>query len=140
MEDGPFKGWMRWRDMDQGRFSDTIGPVYFRAREDGTVEAAAETGRQHSNLQDMLHGGYIMAFIDQVLFAVAGPRLQKQRAVTLTCNTEFLGVGRPGDVLTAHGEVTRETGRLLFLRGLVEQGGNPIASFSGVLRKVTPRS
>src|SRR3546814_15368377 len=107
MEEGPFKGWMRWRDMDQGRFSDTIGPVYFRAREDGTVEAAAETGRQHSNLQDMLHGGYIMAFIDQVLFAVAGPRLTKPRVVPLTCTPEFPVCGWRGEVLHTPGPVTR---------------------------------
>jgi len=137
--DGPFAGWHRWREMDQGRFQDLIGAVYFRARADGTMECRSATGRQHSNMQDMLHGGYIMAFVDQVLFAIAAPRLAGLRAVTVTCTTDFLGAGKPGDDLFATGEVTRETGKMLFIRGMVEQGG-PVASFSAVLRKVTPRS
>lgn len=136
--EGPLAGWTRWRQTDEGRFSDLIGTIYFRRREDGSTEVRAETGRQHSNMQDRLHGGYVMAFIDQALFAIAAPYLVTQRAVTLTCNTEFLGAGAPGADIRASGEVTRETGKLLFLRGMVEQDG-PIASFSGVLRKVTPR-
>ncbi|MBB4631213.1 PaaI family thioesterase [Sphingosinicella soli] len=136
--EGPLAGWTRWRQTDEGRFSDLIGAICFRQRDDGSTEVRTETGRRHTNMQDRLHGGYVMAFIDQALFAIASPRLVTHRAVTLTCNTEFLGGGVPGEEIFAHGEVTRETGKLLFLRGMVEQNG-PIASFSGVLRKVAPR-
>lgn len=137
--EGPFAGWHRWRDMNEGRFQDLIGAVYFRRRDDGTIECRAATGREHSNMQDMLHGGYIMAFIDQALFAIAAPSLALHRAVTVTCNTEFLGAGVPGEDILAHGEITRETGKMLFLRGMVTQGG-PVASFSSVLKKVAPRT
>lgn len=137
--EGPFAGWSRWREMDQGRFQDLIGAVYFRLRDDGTVDCRSATGQQHSNMQGRLHGGYIMAFIDQALFAIAAPRLALFRAVTVTCNTEFLGGGIPGEDIFANGEVTHETGKMLFLRGMVTQGG-PVASFSGVLKKVAPRT
>jgi acyl-coenzyme A thioesterase PaaI-like protein len=136
--EGPLKGWQRWRQRDEGRFSDLIGHIYFRRRTDGVTEFRSETARAHSNMQDRLYGGYIMAFIDQALFAIAAPHLVTHRGVTLTCNTEFLGAGLPGEDIFGHGEVTRETGKLLFLRGMVEQNG-PVASFSGVLRKVAPR-
>jgi acyl-coenzyme A thioesterase PaaI-like protein len=58
-------------------------------------------------------------------------------AVTLDCNVQFVGpadLDRPLDAIV---EVTRETGRLLFLRGTVEQGDDMIASYVGILRKPT---
>jgi len=137
--EGPFAGWSRWRNPDEGRFQDMIGMVYFRVRSDGSMECRAATGRQHTNMADMLHGGYTMAFIDQALFAIAAPKLTQHRAVTLTCNTEFIGAGRPGKDIFATGEVLRETGKMLFLRGIVSQDG-PIASFSAVLKKVAQRA
>lgn len=136
--DGPLKGWRRWREMDEDGFQCLVGPVYFRDRAAGGVECRSPTEAKHRNNQGRLHGGYVMSFIDMALFAIAAPALTAHRAVTLTCNTEFLGAGVPGEDIYATGEITRETGKLLFLRGLVMQDG-PIASFSGVLRKVTPR-
>jgi uncharacterized protein (TIGR00369 family) len=138
--EGPFAGWHRWRELDQGRFQDLIGAVYFRSRDDGSVDCRSETSRKHSNMADMLHGGYIMAFVDQALFAIAAPHLETHRAVTVTCNTEFMGAGAPGEDVFANGEVTRATGSLLFLRGMVTQAGRNLASFSAVLKKVAPRS
>lgn len=138
INDGPFAGWYQWRDMNEGRFQDLIGAVYFRPRADGTMECRSATGRRHTNMADRLHGGYIMAFIDQAMFAIAAPSLALHRAVTVTCNTEFLGAGQPDEDIFAHGEITHETGKMLFLRGMVTQGG-PVASFSGILKKVAPR-
>jgi uncharacterized protein (TIGR00369 family) len=142
--EGPFTGWNRWRELDQGRFQDLIGAVYFRACDDGSVECRSATGRQHSNMADMLHGGYIMAFVDQALYAIAAAHLVTERAVTVTCNTEFLGAGEPGIDVVANGEVSRATGSLLFLRGLVTQDADGerrrLASFSAVLKKVARRA
>lgn len=137
--DGDFAGWNRWRELDQGRFQDLIGAVYFRVAENGSVICRSATDRKHSNMADMLHGGYIMSFIDQALFAIAAPHLAAHRAVTLTCNTEFLGAGVPGEDIYATGEVLHETGTLLFLRGTVTQAG-PVAAFSAVLKKVARRA
>jgi len=136
--DGPFKGWRRWSQLDADSFQSLVGPVYFRAGADGSVECRSPTETKHRNNQGRLHGGYVTTFIDMALFAIAAPALTAHRAVTLTLNTEFLGAGVPGMDIYATGEITRETGKLIFLRGLVTQDG-PIASFSGVLRKVAPR-
>ena len=146
--EGAFAGWHRWRDVDQGRFQDLVGPVYFRRRDDGVVDCRSETGRQHSNMADMLHGGYIMTFIDQALYAMAADHLETHRAVTVTCTTDFVGAGIPGRDILAHGEVVRAAGSMIFLRGTVTQRGEDgdsatdrvVAAFSAVLKKVAPRT
>jgi acyl-coenzyme A thioesterase PaaI-like protein len=137
--EGPLAGWHRWRELDQGRFQDLIGSVYFRKRDDGSVDCRSMTGRQHSNMADMLHGGYIMAFVDQALYAIAADQLVTHRAVTVTCNTEFVGAGVPGEDVFANGEIIRATGSMLFLRGMVTQADRKLAAFSAVLKKVAPR-
>ncbi len=96
---------------------------------------------RHTNLGGMLHGGAILTFIDMALFAggrVAGADTKK--AVTLDCAVQFISPGRPGRPLDAEVELLRETGRLAFFRGLVLQGGETVASFTGTLRKPSPKS
>ena len=61
--------------------------------------------------------------------------------MTLDLNTQFIGGGRIGEPIEAQVECLKETGRLLFLRGLVVQGddGMKIAAFSGTIRKPSAR-
>ena len=83
--------------------------------------------------------GALLAFIDVVLFAAARGfgLITAGTAVTLDLNTQFIGSGRLGEPLEAQVELLKETGRLLFLRGLVVQGEDEakVAAFSGTIRK-----
>ncbi len=79
-----------------------------------------------------------MGLVDQSLFY--GPALLSASAavnsVTLEAGTQFLApveIGRPVDVIV---EVMRETGRMIFMRGTIEQDGALAATFSGITRKV----
>ena len=60
-------------------------------------------------------------------------------SVTLDCECRFIGAGAVGKPLDAVTEILRETGRLIFLRGLVEQDGVLVASYSGTIRKPSRR-
>ena len=137
--EGPFAGWTRWHAQDQQRFSDLIGPMWLRTEADGRVLCRAPTERRHSNGQDYLHGGYLMAFIDQVMFGVARPSLTDHFAVTLTCNTEFVGAGEVGVPLDGTGEIVHETQKTIFVRGELMQQDRIICTFSGALRKFPRR-
>nr|WP_246415446.1 PaaI family thioesterase [Novosphingobium taihuense] len=97
--------------------------------------------RQHSNILDAVHGGVTLALIDIAMFTGLHTLLQGDAAgsVTLDLSTQFIGAGRVGEPLDAVVEVLRETGRLVFLRGLVEQGSDTIAAFNGTIRKPTKR-
>ena len=65
--------------------------------------------------------------------------LQAGGAVTLDLSAQFIGGGRIGEPLEARVELLRETKRMLFMRGLIVQQGQPtIASFTGTLRKSSP--
>ena len=138
MTEGPFAGWYQWRGHHPNRFSDLIGAHYYRVNEKGAVECAMPAEEKHLNGLGFLHGGFLMAFIDQTLFAIARPRLSASvGAVTLSCDTHFLGSGVAGKTIHGTGEILRETGKLLFIRGLLTQEGHSVCAFTGTLRKVT---
>ena len=131
-------GWNRWQFRDPTRFNAFIEPVWVRA-EDGIARVRMLPRREHSNMREAVHGGALLGFMDVALFA--GSRglgvLGAGGAVTLDLSAQFIGAGRIGEPLEAEVELLRETGRLLFLRGLVVQQGQPtIASFSATLRKM----
>jgi len=143
-EDHP--GWFTWNLTDDTRFNaQTMGRMLTRIEEraDGVRVARLRMfpERRHSNLLEAVHGGVTLALIDISLFSAMRTLLSGDAAgsVTLDLSTQFIGAGRLGEPLDAVVEVLRETGRLVFLRGLVQQGDDTIAAFNGTIRKPTKR-
>ncbi|MBY0563823.1 MAG: PaaI family thioesterase [Hyphomonadaceae bacterium] len=136
LQEGAFAGWMTW-SSGADPYETSIGPFVFRDV-DGRVSAAFLPRREHLNGGGAVHGGALMSFADFTLFAIAYRRLVNVHAVTLTCNCEFLGAGAPGQIIEADGEVLRETGSFLFVRGVARQVDRPLLAFSGTLKKLSP--
>ncbi len=141
-EDDPeLPGWKRWAISDPSRFNGVFGPLSVRL-EDGVARVRFVPERRHSNLRGDVHGGALLGFIDVALFAAGRSFgvLSAGTAATLDLSTQFIA-GAPVETgpVEARVELLRETGRLLFLRGLVVQGQATIASFAATLRKSEPR-
>jgi uncharacterized protein (TIGR00369 family) len=136
--EGEFEGWYIWHRENEGRFSDLLGNFYFRRMPDRSIEARMATDKRHSNGHGYLHGGFLMSFIDMAMFAFIAPRLETFGAVTLSCATDFLAAGIAGQPIDATGEILKETGKMIFVRGLLKQGDAIVCSFTGTMRK-TPR-
>ncbi len=135
LREGPFAGWTTWSN-GADPYESAIGPFCFRVGEDDGAECAFEPKPHHLNGGGTIHGGALMSFADFALFAIAHNALRDAKAVTLTCNSEFIGAGKLGDIVEARGEVLRETRSLLFVRGLVTQASRPLLAFSGTLKKI----
>ncbi len=140
-EDDPdAPGWKRWQFRDSTRFNAFLEPLLVRV-EDGQARVRMMPRREHSNMRNDVHGGALLGFMDVALFAGARGLgvLQAGGAVTLDLSAQFIGGGRIGEPLEARVELLRETTRMLFMRGLIVQEGQPtIASFTGTLRKSSP--
>ena len=137
-DDPDHPGWRRWALRDDTRFNALLGPIVVRAEGDRRVRVRMlRPERRHSNLAENVHGGVVMSFADIALFAAARTfgLVDAGGAVTLEMSFQFIGAGRQGEPLDAEVELLRETGRLLFERGLVTQGDTLIANFAGTIRK-----
>jgi len=118
------------------------GRMLARAEGDHVARVRFETGRRAANVVGAVHGGFMLSCLDQALFI--GPvrmgRLESAgRAVTLSLSTQFLAPGRPDLPLDCVIEIAGETGKLMFLRGQMEQEGRALLTFQATLRKITPR-
>jgi uncharacterized protein (TIGR00369 family) len=133
-------GWWTWDLPDEQRYNATIGKLLVRADGPGRARCRMFPDVGHSNLGNVVHGGAILTFIDMAFFAgghMAG--MSDISAVTLDCAVQFISAAELGTPLDASVELLRETRRLAFFRGLVEQEERIVASFTGTLRKL-PRA
>jgi len=119
-----------------GTFFDIFGASRVRVEAGGRARLRIGAERRHQNIVGSVHGGFLMALADQALFicpTALGHNVLG--GVTVDASCQFLAAGRIDAPLDAVVEVLKETGRMLFARGLIEQDGAPIMSFTGTLRK-----
>jgi uncharacterized protein (TIGR00369 family) len=132
--------WEGWRLIVGGDpFEDLTGPFYMREAPDGTRRSAFRAEKKHLNGSGNLHGGCLMTFADFSLFMIAHQALSGVESVTVSLNGEFVGPAREGDLVESTGEVVRAGRSMVFIRGTITCAGEPLLSFSGVVKKIRPR-
>jgi acyl-coenzyme A thioesterase PaaI-like protein len=137
--EGEWAGWNWYPGGDP--FEDLAGPFYCRVDDEGRRICAFKAEKKHMNGGMFMHGGCVMTFADFSLFWIAGDAIAGVRSVTATFNGEFVGSCGIGDIVECTGEVVKAGRSMVFLRGIISNasaGGEPMMSFSSVLKK-TPR-
>lgn len=136
-------GWHTWDLVDQDRFNPVVmGKLLVRREGDRSARLRmVETITMHGNLHGNVHGGVTLSLIDIAMFATVHGVIGEKAAgsVTLDLTTQFVGSGRLGEPLDVVSEVMKETRRLVFIRGTVEQGDSLVATYMGTLRKPSSR-
>jgi len=135
--EGEWAGWSTWIGGDP--FEDQAGPFYWRADADGRLRSAFRAEPRHMNGGGFMHGGCIMTFADYSLFVLAREALADSFGVTATFSSEFVGSVHVGDLVECTGEIVKAGRSLIFVRGLITTGGEPVMSFSGTIKKTRPR-
>jgi uncharacterized protein (TIGR00369 family) len=138
---GEWAGWSHYPGGDP--FEDLAGTFYVKTGDDAVPVCAFRAERKHMNGGGFMHGGCVMTFADFALFVIARHDINGAASVTATFNCELVGTAREGDLVECRGEVVKAGRSMIFVRGLITNasaGGEPMASFSSVLKKTTPRS
>jgi len=138
VEQGEWAGWRRWQGSEP--FEDLAGTFYFREEADGTRRCAFRAEQKHMNGGGFMHGGCLLTFADYALFCIGTDALQDTGSVTASLSSEFLDGAVAGEVIEAHGEVTRAGRSLVFIRGMISTAGRPLLTFSGIVKKVRRRN
>jgi acyl-coenzyme A thioesterase PaaI-like protein len=140
MTEGKWAGWLHYPGGDP--FEDLAGPFYWKKGADGRPLCAFRAEQRHMNGGGFMHGGCVMTFADFCLFVIARDAIEGHASVTATFNGEFVGTGRVGELVECTGEVVKAGRSMVFVRGLIvnaSQGGEPMMSFSAVLKKIGKR-
>jgi uncharacterized protein (TIGR00369 family) len=117
-------------------YSRHIGPSYARKEVDGAT-LIQPTLPHMCNSGGVLHGGYMMSFADSGVTRAAA-LVTGMAPSTISFAAEFLAAGNVLSPLMTRVEVPRHGKSLAFLRGLLEQDGRPLLSYSATI-KLRPR-
>jgi acyl-coenzyme A thioesterase PaaI-like protein len=137
---GEWAGWSHYPGGDP--FEDLAGAFYWKVEADGRPVCAFRAERKHMNGGGFMHGGCVMTFADFSLFVIGREAIADAPTVTATFNCELVGTAREGDLVECRGEVVKAGRSMVFVRGLIcnaSAGGEPMASFSSVIKKTPPR-
>jgi acyl-coenzyme A thioesterase PaaI-like protein len=132
-------GWHVRPASQSGRFADLFGEMRVKVEAPDRARLRVMPQPQHRNIGDNAHGGFLLAVVDQSYFVCPATLgiVGVVGGVTVDSATQFPGpvaIGQPMDAIV---EVLRETGRMLFVRGLIEQNGTKAVAFSGTIRKAS---
>jgi uncharacterized protein (TIGR00369 family) len=112
-------------------YSRHIGPSYARKEVDGAT-LIQPTLPHMCNSGGVLHGGYMMSFADSGVTRAAA-LVTGMAPTTASFAAEFLATGDATAPLVTRVEVPRHGRSLAFLRGLLEQNGKPLLSYSATI-------
>ena len=116
-------------------FEDHVGPLGYKVV-DGTITFAFLADARHRNTAGTVHGGMLMTFADFALCLTATWDQPGEKCVTVSCNSEFVAPGRPGDLIEASGEVGRRTKSLTFVRGQVYADDRILLNYSAIVKRI----
>jgi acyl-coenzyme A thioesterase PaaI-like protein len=130
-------GWLRWRLNDPKRYNEAVLGTMLVREDEGKARVRIFPAEHLTNNAGNVHGAATLGLIDIALFAANKLLLGIDAAgsVTLSVDAQFIGAGDAARPLDAVVEVLRETGRMVFLRGLVMQDDTIVASFGASTRK-----
>jgi acyl-coenzyme A thioesterase PaaI-like protein len=129
--------WM-WRNVGKfDRFDDQFSGLTIRCEDSGQVRIRCIPGTEKLNLNDVIHGAFLLALADHALFItpMALGRTGVLGGSTIEVSTHYYAPASAEFPVDIVAEVMRETGRMIFVRGTFEQDGTAVAGFSGTLRK-----
>lgn len=113
-------------------YSRHIGPSYARKESDG-ASLIQPTLPRMCNSGGALHGGYMMSFADSAVTRAAG-LTTGMAPTTVAFAAEFLSPGSPTVPITTRVEVPRHGKSLAFVRGVLEQEGRKLLSYSSTIK------
>ena len=112
-------------------YSRHIGPSYARTDKSGLTMIQPTLARM-CNSGGALHGGYMMSFADSAVTRAAGIATG-MAPTTVSFAAEFLAAGNATTPLVTKVEVPRHGRSLAFMRGLLQQHGKPLLSYSATI-------
>ena len=124
--------------LDESRFNEAVlGIQLVRLEDDSHSRHRMFPQHHHGNSGGNLHGGVTLSLADvsmfSALYVLRG--IDAGRSVTIDLQAQFIGAGDVSKPLDACVELLRETRKMAFLRGIIEQDGELVASYSGTARK-----
>lgn len=119
-----------------GGFVAVNGPLYMR-RDDAGFRLGFRVEPRHCNPLGICHGGMMATFCDMLL-PISAHVLSKELAdrflPTISLQIDYLAASPLGAWVQGEAQLLRATRSLVFMQGLVQADGVPVARVSGIFK------
>lgn len=123
--------------IPDGGFAQLIGPLLVRENDAG-LRFAFRAEHKHANARDVVHGGMLMTFADQVLGLTVQRAVGTLGIATVSLNCDLVAAARPGDFIEGEAVVTRVTRTIVFVKGTIFCGNTVLLTASGLWKRLKP--
>ncbi|AUW57686.1 hypothetical protein C1T17_05780 [Sphingobium sp. SCG-1] len=128
-----------WRIFDvteSGTWWDDLPAVSYRQSAADRIDFRMQPSEQSGNRLGGLHGGFLAGFAEGILGLFLTVANGLPNCVTVSLSFDYPGSGRVGLPVEGQLYLVRETGRMQFVRVVLEQEGVTLLYGNGVLRKL----
>lgn len=122
-----------WEPYPTHGFFAGLGPAW-QQRLDGRLRFGIEAREPHLNAKGIVHGGFLLTLLDQVISMSAIDVCDGAAMVTLQVESQFVGVAMPGDFIECDATITRKTRSLVFVRAELKVGDRILVSGQGIMK------
>jgi uncharacterized protein (TIGR00369 family) len=116
-----------------GDFGDSLGALFMRPDGSGF---ACRMRPGHRNPRGAVHGGVLLSLADQVLGLTVYQAIGQTLSATVNLNCDFVEAAFPGDLIEGEARVTRVTGSVVFVTGMLRRGERVILTASGIWKRL----
>ena len=112
------------------------GPLYVR-RAGSQFQLGFRVERRHCNMMGICHGGMMATFCDMLMpisAHVLSAQIGKRFLPTINLQIDYLAAAPLGAWVQGEAQLLRTTRSLVFMQGLVEADGVPVARTSGIFK------
>jgi len=127
-----------WEEQRDDGFIGHVGPIW-RHRHARAGRYAVFVDQRHRNWRSVVQGGLVMTLADRAMGSAARQDDPDVRQATAQINVSMVAPARLGIFLEAGCEVVARTGSLLFMRSVILQESQLIATATGVWKIFRPR-
>ncbi|BBK32258.1 uncharacterized protein (TIGR00369 family) [Stella humosa] len=114
------------------RYSANLGPFYRKEESEGRWVFGFRAEQRHLNNNQVVHGGCLMSFADEMLGISVHFAAGRKRCATISLNNEFVTAAKEGDWILGTPELVRVTRSVVFIRGTLTVGDKTILVSSGI--------
>ena len=118
------------------RYAGGLGPFYRKPLDDGRWLFGFRAEPRHLNSNQVVHGGCLMSFADEMLGITVHFASGRRRCATISLNNEFVSAAKEGDWILGTPEVVRVTKSVVFVRGTLTVGDRTVLTSSGIWKLI----
>ena len=131
--------WQLFDFRGTGTWPELWPPVEWRAVSSSRILFSSTPCDRSVNRYNMVHGAFLAGYSENCACLFLMDRFGQQCGITISLALSYPGSARGGLMLEGEADLIRETGKLMFVRLTVLQGGETVIFGDSIIRKLPPQ-